>query len=50
MNELAGKSEDERMDMFDAELGDALNSIDSMVYAEMFHDWCSSRGIRIVRM
>ncbi len=49
MNPLAGKSEDELMDMFDAELGDDLEHIGSMLYAEMFIDWCSARGIMICR-
>lgn len=49
MNELIGKSEDQLMDMFDDELGDELNTMDSYVYAGLFMDWLKSNGIAIFR-
>lgn len=46
---MIGKSEDELMDMFDAELGSELNFMDAFVYAGKFIDWLKSHGIGIVR-
>jgi hypothetical protein len=46
---LIGKSEDELMDMFDASLGEELESIDHFDYAGRFMEWLKGHGIAIFR-